>query len=80
MTQVISVKPNNNYQLSIELSNGRSGVFDVSPYIEKGIFKELKDSNYFSQVKILFGGVGWPHSQDFSGDTIDFELLENKSI
>ena len=76
MVKVIWALPKDNYQILIKLSNGKEGKFDVSPYLDKGIFQELKDQNYFSQVKIVFGGIAWPHSQDFSGDTIECELKE----
>ena len=76
--KVISVIPQDNYQIFVRLSNGKSGSFDVSPYLGKGIFSELKDKEYFSKVKILFGGIAWPNSQDFSGDTIEYELLETE--
>ena len=51
MVKVISVDPLGNYKLKIELSNGRKGVFDVSPYVGKGVFGELKDEGYFRSVR-----------------------------
>ena len=74
MIKVTYVKPEENYRLLVRLSNGQSGYFDISPYLEKGIFKELKDPNYFKLVKPAFGGVTWPHQQDFSADTIEYEI------
>ena len=74
MVQVTFVKAEKDHRLFVRLSNGRSGYFDVSPYLEKGIFKQLRDSSYFRQVKIAFGGVAWPNQQDFSADTIEFEM------
>ena len=55
MVKVISVDPIDDYKLRIELSDGRKGVFDVSPYIEKGVFGELKDKAYFRCVRPAFG-------------------------
>lgn len=74
MVKVISVEPMGDYKLKIELSNGRKGIFDVSPYIDKGVFKELKEPAYFRSVRRAFGGIMWPHEQDFSPETVDFEL------
>ncbi|MGD9973470.1 MAG: DUF2442 domain-containing protein [Desulfatirhabdiaceae bacterium] len=54
MLKVKSVFANNDYTLSVELSDGRSGIFDVKPYLEKGVFKELKDRNYFKQENLSF--------------------------
>jgi len=74
MIKVNNVEVRNNYILLVKLSNGKKGLFDVKPYLDKGIFTELKDENYFSSVKTGFGGVIWPHEQDFSTDTIEYEM------
>ncbi|QTA79651.1 DUF2442 [Desulfonema limicola] len=37
------------YTLSVELSDGRFGIFDVKPYLEKGVFRQLKDKDYFKK-------------------------------
>jgi hypothetical protein len=50
--------------------NKETRLFDTSPFLDKGIFNELKDINYFKQVKVAFGAVEWPHEQDFSKDTL----------
>ena len=76
MVKVISVDPLGNYKLKIELSNGRKGVFDVLPYVDKGVFGELKDEGYFRSVRPACGGIMWPHEQDFSPETIEYELQE----
>jgi hypothetical protein len=74
MIKVIHVEPKNNYKLYVKLSNGLSGIFNVEPYLDKGIFTELKDRAYFNSVELLFGGVAWPHEQDFSAHTIEYEM------
>ena len=76
MIKVISVEPMEGHKLRIRLSNGKMGIFDVSPYLDKGVFHELKDSQYFRLVKVAFGGIIWPNEQDFSADTIEHELEE----
>ena len=78
MLKVIKVNANNDYTLSVKLSDGRSGIFDIKPYLEKGVFAELKDKNYFKQVKPFFCGIVWPNEQDLSADTIAYELKENE--
>jgi hypothetical protein len=76
MVRITSVEPLVGYKLKIELSNGKKGVFDVSPYIDKGVFNELKEQSYFCSVRPAFGGIMWPHEQDFSADTVEYELQE----
>mgnify|MGYP001586654023 CR=1 FL=1 len=68
--RVIKAIPNDDYSLRLTFSNGEIGVFDVSPYLEKGIFKELKEPSYFKSVKACMGTVQWPHEQDFCPDTL----------
>ena len=79
MLKVKSVFAKNDYTLFVALSDGRTGIFDVKPYLEKGVFKELKDKNYFKQVKPFFCGITWPNEQDLSADTIAYELKQLKS-
>jgi len=64
------VEAKDNYRLQLQFENGELKMFDVSPYLDKGIFAELKDQNYFKQVRVAFGSVEWPHEQDFSRDTL----------
>ena len=67
---VKSVQALENYKLHIEFENDELKEFDVTPFLDKGIFVELKDINYFKQVRVLFGSVEWPNEQDFSKDTL----------
>jgi hypothetical protein len=76
MLKVIKVKADNDYTLSVELSDGRFGSFDVKPYLDKGVFTQLKDKNYFKRVKPFFCGIVWPDEQDLSADTIACELKQ----
>jgi len=75
--EVQSVEPLDNYQLKVLFSNGDAKLFDVSPYLEKGIFTELKDTGYFRAVRVASGSIEWPHEQDLSNDTL---YLLGKSI
>ncbi|WP_404416325.1 DUF2442 domain-containing protein [Vreelandella aquamarina] len=67
---VIDVRPMDNYRIYVELKDGRRGYFDVSPYLEHGVFKELKNTAYFAQVGIVFGAVTWPNEQDIAPETL----------
>ncbi len=76
MIRIIAVEPIENYQLKVTLSDGRQGIFDVKPYLEIGVFQELKDPTYFKEVKVEphFGGILWPNEQDLSPETIEFGM------
>ena len=62
------------HRIEVTLSNGKRGIFDVKPYLERGIFKELKDYNYFKRARIEFGTLTWPNEQDFSPETIEIKM------
>ncbi|HED19586.1 MAG TPA: DUF2442 domain-containing protein [Gammaproteobacteria bacterium] len=68
--RVISVEVKNSYILQVAFENDEIRLFDATPFLEKGIFNELKDPNYFQQVRVAFGAIEWPHEQDFSKDTL----------
>ena len=72
MLRVSHIEYCNDYKLKATLSNGIEGVFDVAPYLDKGIFTQLKNTDYLKQVKINFAGIYWPNGQDFSADTIEY--------
>ena len=59
-----------NYRLKIQFTNNELKEFDVSPYLDKGIFSELRNVEYFKKVRVAFGSVEWPNEQDFSKDTL----------
>jgi hypothetical protein len=76
MVKVSDVEAKDDYVLLVKLSNGKKGLFDVKPYLDKGIFTELKDKSLFEAVRPAFGGIVWPHQQDFSADTIEYEMKQ----
>lgn len=80
MIKVISAEPTENYKLRILLSNDKRGIFDVASYLDRGVFHELRDQKYFCRVRVAFGGVMWPHEQDFSAETVEYELQQDQSL
>src|SRR3989442_11541722 len=69
------VKPLPDYRIYVELEDGRNGIFDLKPYLDHGVFRELRDVHYFNQVSILFGAVTWPHEQDIAPETLLAEMV-----
>ncbi len=67
------------YRIFIELENGETGVFDVTPYLDIGVFQELRNVQYFSQVYIEFGALTWPHEQDIAPELLYKEMIRSES-
>jgi hypothetical protein len=72
---VKTVKPLPDYRIYVETEDGRKGTFDLKPYLDHGVFRELRDVHYFNRVGILFGAVTWPHEQDIAPETLLAELV-----
>ena len=71
---VKSVRPLSEYQLLLTFENGEKKIFDMKPYLDKGIYKELKDESKFKTVRISFDSIEWCNNAD-----IDPEFLYEKS-
>jgi hypothetical protein len=69
------VKPLPDYRIYVEVEDGRCGVFDLKPYLDRGVFRELRDERYFRQVGIVLGAVTWPHEQDIAPETLLEEMV-----
>jgi len=71
--RVKDVKPTDDYKLILTFANDEVKIFDVTPYLDKGFFKQLKDKSYFKNVKPLMDSVQWQNGQDFCPDTLYLE-------
>lgn len=67
---VKQVRPLDNYEIHVELQDGTKGTFDLKPYLDHGVFKELRNKAYFAQVDVVLGAVTWPHEQDIAPETL----------
>ncbi len=71
--RVTKVTPRNNYQVELKFTNGEERIFDVTPYLDRGIFKELKEPELFYSVKAVEGTIQWQNEADFCPDTLYLE-------
>ena len=71
---VKKVKPLNDYNLELTFENNERKIFDVKPYLDTGLFKTLKDKNFFRMVKVSYDTIEWPNKVD-----LDPEVLYEKS-
>jgi hypothetical protein len=69
---VTSVKPEQDYFLTLHFSNGETRRFDVKPYLDKGIFNELNDASMFYSVHSDGLSVEWKNEAALCPDTLYF--------
>ena len=55
MKEIIKVEPLNDYKLLLTFDNNEKRIKDMKPYLNKGIFKKIKDINVFNSVEIKYG-------------------------
>jgi len=70
------VKPQDNYMLLLTFENGEKRLFDMKPYLNKGIFRELQDKKLFDTAKTHFDTVMWANEADFDPEV----LYENSQV
>jgi len=68
--RVKDVSPLSDYKLIITFDNGEVKIFDMKPYLSKGIFKELNDKRLFNSVRPFLGSIQWVNGQDLCPDTL----------
>ena len=71
--RIKAVQPSRDYKLILTFANGEVRSFDVKPYLDKGIFVELRQVAAFNSVKPFLGSIQWQGGQDFCPDTLYLE-------
>ena len=72
---VKTVKPLSGHRVYVEIADGRKGIFNLTPYLDRGVFRELRDPHYFNRAGIVLGTVTWPHEQDIAPETLIAEMI-----
>jgi hypothetical protein len=69
MKRVVSAKANDDFTLDVVFSDGAVRRFDAKPYLEKGIFRRLRNVEYFKNVHIAYGTIAWDDELDIAPET-----------
>ena len=67
--------PETNWVLRIVDEDGRTGFFDVKPYLDLPVFQALRDETEFKRVHSGGYYVEWACGADLSADTIEAHLV-----
>jgi hypothetical protein len=67
---VSKVKAGQDYTLQIEFDNGESGILDMKPYLDFGVFQKLKNVQTFQSAKIAFDTVEWDNGIDLDPEFV----------
>lgn len=75
LVDVTRVRVLDNYRLSLQFEDGAAGVFDVAPYLDKGVFSRLRDLDVFRAVGIEGGTVAWPGGIDIAPERLYSDMV-----
>jgi Protein of unknown function (DUF2442) len=75
---VKSVELRDDYCLLLTFENGDKRVFDLKPYLEKSVFRKLKNMALFQTARVVSGSVEWQADVDLSYDTLYLESMAEK--
>ena len=65
-----AVEPLPDYRLLITFENGERRIFDVTPYLDKGVFRELRNAAAFNSARVCFDTVEWSNGADLCPETL----------
>ena len=74
--RVQAVQATDDYRLILQFTDGQQGEYDCTPLLDFGVFKELRDKQYFKRVVVDSGTVVWPHEQDICPDTLYLDAVK----
>ena len=80
MNKVVAAKANDDFSLDLQFDDGSVRRFNIKPYLEYGIFTDLKDKDYFKKVTVAYGTIQWPNEQDISPETLVLESTVIESV
>jgi hypothetical protein len=68
--RVKSVEARDDYTLALTFEDGQKKLFDMKPYLDTGIFRELKDIRLFKTARVCFSSVAWANDADFDPEAL----------
>ncbi len=68
--RLTAVAPLSDHRLLLTFDNVESRVFDVKPYLTKGVFAELADESFFRSVHVCFDTVEWANGADLCPEVL----------
>ncbi len=81
--EVVQVKPTADFKVYVYFSDGKIKLYDVTPHLNKGVFKQISDPQIFQDTcTVMNGTLAWDVSGNFDETScidIDPETIYNNS-
>ncbi len=80
MESVVRVVPREDFSLELWFNTGENRLFDVRPYLNRGVFTRLQDIALFKQAFVALDTVCWPGDLDIAPETLYDRSIPIESI
>ncbi len=67
---IVSVRPNQDFSLTVVFEDGVQGLLDMKPYLDFGVFRKIKSLDQFNRVRIAFDTVEWEAGVDLDPEFV----------
>jgi hypothetical protein len=64
------VKPLPGFRLLITFENREQRILNMEPYLDRGVFRELRDTSLFHSIGVSFDTVEWANGADLRPETL----------
>ena len=77
---VLSVRALPDFQLELGFENGECRIFDVKPYLGRGVFQQLRDLAVFQTAHVVAGSVEWIGGTPLRSPALSFDTLYAEGV
>lgn len=76
--KITTVKPLEDYKLLLTYATGEKKLYDMSYWLDKPLFAELRNPDLFRTVQVSGLSISWIHGQDLCPDELYEESVPVK--
>ncbi len=63
---IVKIHVCDSYSVKVEFADGKIKICDLSDHLERGVFKALKDKDFFNLVHVEHGAAVWNEKIDIA--------------
>jgi hypothetical protein len=72
---VVKVTPTEGFSLVVAFNDGQIKILDMKPFLDFGVFRQIKQPDNFNRVHVAFDTIEWDCGVD-----LDPEFVMEKSV
>lgn len=77
---VVAVSPCPDFRLAVVFETGERRIVDVRPFLDRGVFTQLRDPAVFQTAHVVAGSVEWRGATELSSPALSFDTLYAEGV